>query len=283
MILSAALVLALAGAAPAVDETDRTGAAPEWGPLDDATSRRLADAARRYEAYALRFTADETVRVAKYVDGVAESETVARYGYLLVREGNGTIREVRQERKKSGELSRFETEDKEAFPPAYAWVFLFSKDNQPFFSYRDRGERIEGFDWVLEFDFRGALPFTDGEDIRQWEGTVLVDATWGVPLSIRAEPSRQEERLALQFDRWTQAFNMIGFRLAPRPFGYRCEVALLLRQDRLAFPTAMRYDTFRAVSARQKIPWRASTRTYETYRFFQTESLEELEGPAKAP
>lgn len=282
MLLSAALVLALAGAAPTGEEADRAGAAPEWGPLDEATSRKLADAARRYEAYALRFTADETVRVAKYVDGFAESETIARYGYLLAREENGTFREVRQERKRSGELSRFETEDKEAFPPAYAWVFLFSEFHQPFFSYRDRGERFEGFDWVREFDFRGALPFTDGEDIRQWEGTVLVDATWGTPVSIRAEPSRQDERLRIQFDRWTQAFNVIGFRLAPRPFGYRCEVAFRLRQDRLAFPTEMRYDTFRAVSAKQKIPWQASTRTYEAYRFFQTESLDEPDGPAGA-
>lgn len=263
----------LAVAAPSTP--DRSGAEPEWGPLPDATSERLASTADRYVAYALRFTADETVRLAKYENGFAESETLKRYGYLLVREEDGSLREIRQERKRDGDLSRFETKDEEPFPPAYAWVFLFSRQNQSFFSYRERGERFDGFDWVREYDFRGALPFTDGKDIRQWEGNVLVDAVTGAPLRIHAEPSRQDERMRLLFDRWTQAFNIVGFRLAPRPFGHRCEIGFRLRQDTLAFPTDIRYDTFRAVSSKQTIPWQASTRTYESYRFFQTESTDE--------
>jgi hypothetical protein len=270
LLLSGSVLIGAAAQEP----PDRSGVEPEWGPLSAGASELLAKAAERYLAYSLRFTADETVRLAKYKGGFAESETVKRYGYLLVREEDGSLREVRQERKRGGDLSRFETEDEEPFPPAYAWVFLFSRDNQPFFSYRERGERFDGFDWVREYDFRGALPFTDGKDIRQWEGNVLVDAATGAPLKIRAEPSRQDERIRLLFDRWTQAFNIVGFRLAPRPFGYRCEIAFRFRQDRLAFPTEMRYDTFRAISSKQTVPWAASTRTYEGYRFFRTDTVD---------
>lgn len=283
MLLGAVFLLALSGAVPPTDEPDRTGTEPAWGPLSEDVAEALARTADRYQAYALRFTADETVRVAEYDGGIAEKETTKRYGYLLVRERSGSIREIRQARKRDGELARSETEDKEPFPPAYAWVFLFSRQNQPFFSYRDRGERFEGFDWVREYEFRGALPFTDGEDIRQWEGTALVDAVTGSLIEIRAQPSRQEERLRIQFDRWTQSFNLVGLRMAPRPFGHRCEIAFRLRQDRLSFPTEMRYDTFRAVSTKQTIPWRASTRSYESYRFFQTESVEEPEPRVGSP
>ncbi len=265
------LVAFLALAAPG-DAPDRSGAEHPWGPLPEDAAESLARAADRYEEFALRFAADETVRVAKYEDGLAESESTRRYGYLLVREEDGRLREIRQTMREDGSLSRNEVDDEEPFPPAYAWVFLFSRFHQPYFTYRDRGDRFDGFDWVREIDFRGALPFTDGEDIRQWEGTALVDATTWTPVSITAEPSRQEERIRILFDRWTQAFNLVGVRLAPRPFGYRCRLDFRLRQERLTFPTEMRYDTFRAVSLKRTIPWRASTRTYESYRFFKTET-----------
>src|SRR5262249_51851573 len=151
-----------------------------------------------------------------------------------------------------------EVEEESKFPPAYAWVFLFSRFDQPYFMYRSLGERFEGFDWVHEIQFRGALPFTDGKDIRQWEGTVLVDAATYAPVEIRAEPSSQRDRIKAMFEHWNRSFNIVGIKTAPRPFGYRCRVTFGLRQDRLNFPTELRYDTFRAVGAKQFIPWMAS-------------------------
>jgi hypothetical protein len=254
---------------------------PAWPGLSPESARRLRESAKRYAEYAVRFTATETARTATYDGDEADRETVRRYGYLLERivgEEAG-IREYRQNLRKDGSLGRGETRDEEPFPPAYAWVFLFSTFHQPYFAYRDLGERFDGFDWVREIEFRGALPFTDGLDIRQWEGRALVDATTYAPIEIRAEPSRQNERIKLLFERWQQSFNLVGLRLAPRPFGYRCFVALRLRRDRLSFPTELRYDTFRAVGIKQTIPWKSSIRSYDGYRFFRTDSAATLVEP----
>ena len=252
-----------------------------WPGLPEEIAAKLAASADRYREHAVRFTADEAVRSARYTDGEATSEEVRRYGYLLERgDGPFDLRELRQRLRSDGSLARGEVKDEEPFPPAYGWVFLFSRVHQPFFAYRDLGERFEGFDLVREIRFRGALPYSDGLDIRQWEGTALVDVTTWTPVEIRAEPSRQAERIRWMFDRWSQAFNIIGFRTAPRPFGYRCRVAFGQRQDRLSFPTELRYDTFRAVSSKSQIAWKASIRNYEDYRFFKTATEETPGEPA---
>jgi hypothetical protein len=249
--------------------------------LPDALLARLAGQAEVYRDYLLRFTCTEKARVAHYDESnEASRESMREYDYLLERdpEGGGLreYREVLKRRKKTGETktSGREAEDQERFPPAYAWVFLFAKEQQPFFMYRSLGDRFEGFDWVHEIQFRGAVPFSDGKDIRQWEGTVLVDAVTHSPVEIRAEPSAQKERIRALFDQWSKSFNIVGIRTAPRPFGYRCRVGFGLRRDRLAFPTELRYDTFRAVSAKHNVPWMASVRTYDSYRFFKTSTTE---------
>lgn len=251
-----------------------------WPGLGAQLAEYLAKAAERYRDYAVRFTADETVRLATYEDGEATREDLTQYAYLLDRTDDpGTFREVRQKLKADGSVARGEVQDEESFPPGYAWVFLFSRFHQPYFAYHDLGEHFEGYDLVREIRFRGALPYTDGKDIRQWEGTALVDATTGTPVEIRAEPSRQHERIRLLFDRWTRAFNIIGFRMAPRPFGYTCRVLFRLREDRLSFPTELRYDRFRAVSSKTTVPFSASIRTYEKYRFFDTRFQEKTGKP----
>jgi len=276
-------LLALCGtlaAAPAPEEQPPApGAArqePVWG-LPSELLEKLARVADLYRDYALRLTSIETVRVATYgASGEAEKETSRRYAYLLYREAGGSsLRELRHKVRPDGTITNEEVRDEEPFPPAYAWVELFGRSHQPFFAYRDRGERFEGYDWVREIEFRGALPFTDGKDIREWEGTVLVDGFTGVPIELRAEPSGQAERLRLLFDRWSRSFRLLGARLGPRPLGYRCRILFLERRDGLRFPTELRYDVFRAVSAVETVPTRASIRRYDQYRFFRVEEKEE--------
>lgn len=238
----------------------------------------LAEVAARYREYALRLTCIETVRVAEYSgSGEAEKETVRRYAYLLYRDaGGGTLRELRQRVRADGTIAREEVRDVEPFPPAYAWVDLFARSFQPFFAYRDRGERFEGYEWVREIEFRGALPFTDGKDIREWEGTALVSAISGTPVEIRAEPSGQAARVRRLYARWAASFRLLGLRLGLRPIGYRCRVVFRTQRDGLTFPTELRYDTFRAVSPVETVPTSASIRRYDAYRFFRVEEEERL-------
>lgn len=249
------------------------------GPLLDA----LANRADQYREFLVKFTCAESARVAHYDDAnEASRESSKTYAYLLERDAKAeSFREYREAQKtakkndaESASSAGREIDEESKFPPAYAWVFLFSRFDQPYFMYRSLGERFEGFDWVHEIQFRGALPFTDGKDIRQWEGTVLVDAATFAPVEVRAEPASQKDRIKAMFDRWNRAFNIIGAKVAPRPFGYRCRVTFGLRQERLNFPTELRYDTFRAVGAKQFIPWMASVRVYEEYRFYKTSTTE---------
>ncbi len=245
-----------------------------WGLPDDLLAE-LAERSKLYAEYAVRFTCDETARLAGYDgSGQAASEKIRRYAYLLVREG-GQVREFRNRLDKRGNPKPAETEDEETFPPAYAWAFLFAKRNQPYFAYRDLGDRFEGFDWVREIQFKGALSFTDGRDIRQWEGTILVDASTLTPLEVWAQPAHQDDRIRSQFDRWAKSFNLIGFRLAPKPIAYKSHVRFRYRRDGLTFPTEMRYDTLRATSPTRSVPVRASIREYENYRFFKPEAGQE--------
>jgi hypothetical protein len=244
-----------------------------WG-VPPELAARLAGVATKYLDYAVKFTCTETVRKARFDDGEAKKETTRTYGYLLERGDGQTIREFRQKMKGDGTVTTTEVIDAEAFPPAYAWVFLFSQMNQPYFAYRERGDRFEGYDWVRIFEFKGAVPYTDGRDIRQWDGVVLVDATTLTPVEIRAEPGHQQERLKLLFERYSQSFNIVGFRTGPRPIGFSGRVMLQTRRDQLTFPTQLRYSSFRAITPKSTEPTEASTREYSSYQFFKTETNE---------
>jgi hypothetical protein len=243
----------------------------EWG-LDPRLRESLYDKAAVYAEYIRRFTCDETARVAEYDNsGEVKNERVKTYGYLLMQgEIDQSIREYRQEFAKDGSLKSGEVKDEESFPPAYAWVFLFSRFNEPYFSFRLVDDRFDGFDWIYEIRFRGSLPFRTGKDIREWEGTVLVDAVTHTPLEIRAEPSGQRERIESLYRQWKQSFNIMGMRTAPRPMGYRAQIDFRRREHNpgLTFPTELRYDTFTAVSVDQTLPVRASVRSYSKYRIF---------------
>ena len=251
-----------------------------WG-LDPALAAKLAEVAERYMRYAVKFTCTETVRKAQFSDGEAKKETRKRYGYLLERGDGQNLSEYRQKMRSDGSVTDSSVTDAEAFPPSYEWVFLFSKANQPYFAYRERGDRFEGYDWVRVLEFKGAIPYTDGRDPRQWDGVVLVDATTLAPVEIRAEPSRQQQRLKLLFQRWSQSFNLAGFRTGPKPEGFSGRVVFQTRRDGLTFPTELRYTTFRATTPKRTLPVAASTRNYSDYRFFETESKEKLKTPAR--
>jgi len=238
-----------------------------WG-LDDSLLEPLFERAAVYRAYTRRFTCVETARLADYgSSGEAKKEKMRRYGYLLVQDpAADDVREFRQTITKDGKLKRDEVEDEEPFPPAYAWVFLFSRFHEPYFAYRSLGDHFDGFDWVYEIQFKGSLPFTDGKDIRQWEGVALIDAVTYTPLEIRAEPTGQADRINAMFDRWTKSFNLIGLKLGEKPLGYRAQIQFRHRREGLTFPTELRYDTFRAITGNQTAPVKASTRTYDEYR-----------------
>jgi hypothetical protein len=251
---------------PARPESDRPWELP--GEVLAAARARV----EVYDAYSRRFVCDEFARLADYDEsGEATKEKVRQYGYLLVRDSGASFREMRQVLTEQGKY-KGEVEDPEPFPPAYAWVFLFSRFHEPYFKFRLIETRFEGFDLVHAIQFKGSLAFSDGKDIRQWEGTVLLDANTHTPLEIVAEPAGQKQRIEAMYRSWSQSFNLLGFRTKPAPRGYRARVEFLLRREELTFPTDLRYDTFRAVSPTQAVREQASTRTYRNYKFTRPEA-----------
>jgi hypothetical protein len=244
----------------------------EWG-LERKFLEPLYSKAAVYEDYMRRFTCNETARVAEYDgSGHVKNEKIREYGYLLVQdEINHSLKEFRREFARDGTTLRgSEIDDKEPFPAAYAWVFLFSRFNEPYFSYRFIDDRFDGFDWIYEVQFRGSLPFKTGKDIREWEGTVLIDAVTHSPLKITAEPAGQRERIEALYREWSSSFNIMGMRTGSKPLGYRATVELRHRdrEVELTLPTSMRYETFSAVSLGETVPVRSSARNYSQYRIF---------------
>jgi hypothetical protein len=259
------------GFASVIEESDLP-----WG-LSDEMLQPLFDKAGVYREYTRRFTCTETARLADYTGDEVTSEKRRRYGYLLIKEAEfDNVREYRQLLARDGSIKKGEVKDDEPFPPAYAWVFMFSRFNEPYFAFRLTADRFDGFDWIYEIQFKGSLPFTDGKDIRQWEGRVLIDAVTHTPLEIRAEPVGQKERIETLYRRWAQSFSLIGFRFAPRPFGYRALIQFRHRREGLSFPTELRYDRFRAVGIEEIIPVKASIRTYDDYRITRVKTKEEV-------
>jgi hypothetical protein len=248
-----------------------------WG-LPDDLLQRLFERANAYREYTRRFTCVETARSAGYdTAGEAASENERRYGYLLIKEPNGEqVREFRQRIAEDGSMKKGEVKDNEPFPPAYAWVFMFSRFNEPYYAFRLLDDRFDGFDWVYEIQFKGSLPFSNGRDIREWEGVILVDAVTLTPLEINAQPVGQKERIDAYYRRWAQAFDLIGIKLAPRPLGFRALIHFRHRREGLTFPTELRYDTFRVVGIDQVRPVRASIRTYYDYRITRVKTQEKL-------
>ncbi len=246
-----------------------------WG-LDAQLLAELSAAAETYYDYAQRFTCDESARLAEYEADGDVKERERQYAYLLVRDDRGrAVREFRQRLDRSGNARAGAVEDEDPFPPAYAWVFLFSEFHRPYFSFRYLDNRFDGFDWVHEIQFKGSYPFTDGQDIRQWEGTVLVDAVTLTPVQVRAEPAGQQDRIEALYRQYVSSFNILGMRTKPKPFGYRGEIQFRYRSNELSFPTTLRYDTFQAISTTQIVPVRATIRDYSDYRFYGVETQQE--------
>jgi hypothetical protein len=233
-----------------------------------------------YADYARRFVCVEEARLADYdAAQQVKKEKIRDYGYLLLRGSVGDpVREFRQHLAKDG-TPKGEVDDSEPFPPAYAWVFLFSKFFEPYFDFRLVDTRFEGFDLVHEIHFRGSLPFTDGKDIRQWEGRVLVDAFYYTPLQLEAEPVGQKERLDGLFRLWSQSFNLLGFRTGKKPLGYHARLEFGLKKGDLRLPTTLRYDTRRVVAPEQLVMVSASTRSYSDYRFTDVTAEDPRIGP----
>jgi hypothetical protein len=274
--VAVSILALLAGHLPVFGEA--AAPAPAWG-LSERLSATLARQADAYLDRARRLACVETVRRVRYM-AARPIVKERRYEFVPGRSfGDSVIPEFRFEISPRGKVRKRAWRRSKTFPSAHDWARLFSASNQPYFMYRDLGIRIEGFDLVREIQFRGWLPFTDGRDIRQWEGTALVEITALRIVEIRARPRNQDARVAKLYDKWSRSFKItLGlfagplfvplktFRMARRPLAHYCFLRFDCRRDGARLPSLLRYEARRAVSREETARRSISTRRYHGYR-----------------
>jgi len=264
------LLIFLTSAGPACSEPD--------APSRELPQQLLTDLAvrsARYLEQAPRFHCVESVRNIRYRETgrrVRESEYLFEPGGT--HDGN-VVPDFRFRVRPEGRIRTRHSRHTDTFPSTADWVKLFSAENQPWFIYRDLGIRVEGFDLVREIEFRGWFPLVDGRDIREWEGTALVEVTRMNLVEVRARPLNQEARVAKLFDRWSRAFKIkvgisagpflmpfVTFRLARKPLAHDLFLRFDHPHDDVRLPTELRYETRRQVSPDDSVAQSTSVRRY---------------------
>lgn len=256
-----------------VSHADETSE-PSW-PLAPWMSEELAAQADAYLAHRTGFASLEDIRSTRYREDA--HKRALPYGPPLpgLPYGDESSPEFRLRTERTGRRQKRANGKLKRFPSPHDWATLFSTENQPFFMFREAGTRFEGFDLVREIRFRGAFPFSEGRDVREWEGVALVDAALFRVIEIRARPGNQEARLRWLFERWSRSFKItIGIfagpffipgpsiRFARRPLAYRCFVRFDDRKENVWLPTLMSYEIRRAVSRERTVLRLLSTRRY---------------------
>ena len=117
-------------------------------------------------------------------------------------------------------------------PSAHAWALLFDESSQPYFLYRDLGERSEAGLRVRKILFRGCLPVVEGADIREWEGIATLGGDDEHLLRVEAAPRSWVERMTWSADQWRRSLKMSA-TLQGEPF---------LTRHRRKKPTALTVD-----------------------------------------
>jgi hypothetical protein len=161
---------------------------------------------------------------------------------------------------------------------------------EPFVSFRDAGERQDGFRRLRTLEFRGAIPYRDGADAREWEGRLHVDADTFQLVSVEAVPASQPARLRAAYHRYERSTRvsltlfggaLFSSRTGQRPIGRRLRVRFDLSQDGLVLPMHAEMDIIRQVSgAGAERRLRTVQRVYEDCRQFSTEERERFQSLA---
>jgi len=250
------------------------------GAADSSTMRFLLDrAAERALAYAdasLEWTCDESVRLAKYdANGDASRETERTFRLLLGRDHSGQANvELRAEVSRA----RASTERPSwmhGFPPFTSWMRLFHPEIGGFMHFEDRGEDDSSVPPRHAVAFHGDLPYSDGEDLREWEGTAWLDPITGDLLAVEAVPRSQTGRLARLVERrngrslGVTLFEVFHFRIGPVAHGRRVEISLGLHDDGFWLPHVARLETFDAVTATTTRPLRVVVNSLDLCRRFE--------------
>ena len=219
---AAGLLLGLAAGLPplsaaAQDHPAGAGGEAELAPLWTALRRQAAV----YRRAVLRFDCVEDVFTedVKPETGATKRSEAATYRYLLESDPARTaVAEYRETLTRGGVPVRSSPAQMETnVPPPFLWATLFDEQNGSLFRYEILGAEKRGVTDTVLIAFEGLLEHQSGYQLAEWSGRVWLDRDRLTPIHLEAVPARQEEKLAIQLDRYRRSFRIIGLRTRSRP------------------------------------------------------------------
>jgi hypothetical protein len=248
-----------------------------WG-LSPMLLARLGEKSGEYETTALRFTCQESVERTRYRQHSSSGSETSRAAYLLAHDPvTGEWVEHRASRVGPRGAPTRPT------PLPYEWTFLFLPKNQPYFAYRKVDAAWDGFSRAATIQFRGALPFRTGSDIREWEGIATVDIDTGALLKIVAVQRDETVRLSALRRKYLRrvkiSFGLLGgpplvFTRFGRPIDIRrITLEFVAVKPTLTLPGDVREDVMK-ITEKGLRPLVTIHRSYTAYRFFETRTRE---------
>ncbi len=270
--LAAAVALPLAiegGDPPAATEADG------WGDLPEALVPVLEAKARQYARRALRFTCEERIRRAEYDGKEATRERFRAHEYILVEDETvpGGLAALRTRPGSGG--SNTESLELE-WPEPFLWSQLFDPAIRSTLRFKVGELHTTPYRLALPISWVSSAPVFEGRRVTEWSGTVEIEYRTGNLLSVTAIPNLQEEKIRSELSRYLQAFRFLGFSTAPPPVGHELEARFAYEHDGLTYPSRVEIRTFRQVSRDERTTDRRRRVEFGEYRFFKTETEEEI-------
>jgi hypothetical protein len=283
---AAGLLLALAAGlltgpgspqAQQVDAGDDAGLAPLWTALrrQSAVYRR---AVLRFECVEDLFTED-----VKLDTGATKRSRAATYRYLLESEPTRTaVAEYRETLTKQGVPVRASAAELDTnVPPPFLWATLFDEQNASLFRYKILGTEKRGVTDTVLIAFEGLLEHQEGYQLAEWSGRMWLDRDRLTPVHLEAVPARQEEKLAIQLDRYRRSFRVIGLRTRNRPRANSLSVDFLVSRYGLTFPSQSTWRQLALQATGDRRTEKMMRRRFEEYRFIDIRMEESVGEPVE--
>jgi hypothetical protein len=258
-----------------------TGADAALAPLWTALRRQSAV----YRRAVLRFQRVEDLLTedVKLETGATKKSKAATYRYLLESDPTRTaVAEYRETLTKDGVPVRSSSASVETnVPPPFLWATLFDEQNASLFRYKIMGTEKRGVTDTVLIAFEGLLEHQDGYQLAEWSGRVWLDRDRLTPIHLEAVPARQEEKLAIQLDRYRRSFRVIGLRTRSRPRAHSLSVDFLVSRYGLTFPSQSTWRQLALHATGDRQTEKMTRRRFEDYQFIDVRMEETVGDPVE--
>lgn len=249
----------------------------QWGLLPVELASVLEVKSRAYVERATSFVCIESVRDAEYSGHEARDERVRDFEYTLVRD-RSVPEGLRALRIKPGTAGPNADEERLElpFPEPYYWSQIFQPNIRSTFRFQVGEWHTTPYKLAIPIAWVSSAPVEAGRRVTEWSGTAEVEWRTGNMVRVIARPSLQDERLLAQLQRYLTAFRFLGVSTATAPIGQELTVDFGYDRDGFSYPQRVELSTFQQMGRERREVLRRQVVEYRDYRFFTTETTEEV-------